>query len=377
MYGGVIIIFLVSGLSIPRQKLVKHMLNWRLHLLVQGISFLFFPAIMMALIHLVYATDRQKRIDVSVLAGYIFVGCLPTTISSNVLMTRMAGGDEAAALVEVLIANKLGPVITPGWTVTLLPQSVDFDLWRNANTDMGSMYRNVFKELGLTVLVPLTFGQVLRWSFPDTTAKILQKFHLGKVSTICLVLIVWVSFSTCFGTNALQSFTTETVLFAVFFNIALYNFFTVICFILSYPPKFLLFQQPILRYVLYRLPPGEVIAICFCGAAKTSGLGIPLLYAMYDGASLSQKAKTSVPIILYMTEQILCAHFMVHMFLKWKVKKQTGDVENADDQTVGEGGDGRTSTTVTINMAEGELREMRQGGEKTSPTRGSPQGNDH
>lgn len=56
---------------------------------------------MTGLVRLVDTTDHAEKIDRHVLAGYIILACLPTTIVSNVVMTRAAGGDEAAALVDV------------------------------------------------------------------------------------------------------------------------------------------------------------------------------------------------------------------------------------------------------------------------------------
>lgn len=191
LYGAVILVFLISGMSIPHHKLVTHMLNWRLHFLVQGISYLLIPAIMVGLVHLIHATDAGHRIDTAVLAGYIIVACLPTTIASNVVMTRAAGGDDAAALVEVLVANILGPFVTPGWAITLLPKSPDFDPWRNGSANMGALYRGVFKELGFTVLIPLAIGQILRWTWPERIARVVTKFYLAKVASSCLVLLVW------------------------------------------------------------------------------------------------------------------------------------------------------------------------------------------
>lgn len=47
VYGAVAFIFLVSGLSLPPRKLRGNITNWRLHVVVQGISFLLFPAVML------------------------------------------------------------------------------------------------------------------------------------------------------------------------------------------------------------------------------------------------------------------------------------------------------------------------------------------
>lgn len=103
---------------------------------------------------------------------------------------------------------------------------------------------------------------------------------------------------------------------------------------MSYPPSFLHTTRPVIRHILPRVPPGEVIAICFCGAAKTTGLGIPLLYAMYASSDLAMVAKTSVPVILYTTEQIFCAHFVVHLFKLWKGRVLEKEGVRQDDREV-------------------------------------------
>ncbi|CBF78693.1 hypothetical protein AN7286.2 [Aspergillus nidulans FGSC A4] len=226
LYGAVAIVFLISGLSIPQDKLVRQLFNWRLHLLVQVTSFLFIPALVLAVVHAILASDKTERIDRAVLAGYIFTACIPTTIASNVVMTRSAGGDDAAALAEVLIANILGPFVTAGWTVTLLPASKEFDVWRDQDEDLTAMYRDVFKQLGLAVLLPLAVGQFVRFLWPKKTGHILQKYKLAKLGSFCLLLMIWSTFSSCFATGALQGLSTESIVFVVLFNIALYLFLT-------------------------------------------------------------------------------------------------------------------------------------------------------
>lgn len=68
------------------------------------------------------------------------------------------------------------------------------------------------------------------------------------------------------------------------------------------------------------MPPTETIAVCFCGPAKSTALGIPLLYAMWAPVDLFTKAKTSVPVLLYTTEQICVAHFFVLFFQRWHAR---------------------------------------------------------
>ncbi|KAJ5918586.1 hypothetical protein N7466_010578 [Penicillium verhagenii] len=326
MYGVIAIIFLISGLSIDRRKLFLQFMNWRLHLTVQVISFLFIPAVVLVVVYAILAGDPTGKINRSVLAGYIFVACIPTTIASNVVMTRSAGGDDAAALVEVLIANVFAPFVTAAWTVALIPKTPEFDAWRYGGGDMSSMYRNVFQQLGLSVLLPLFVGQLVRWTWPDLVARVLQKTKLPKLASVCMLLLIWTTFSSCFATGALQEMDTQSIIFVVLFNIALYIFLTGICFIVSRPPQ-IFASNRWYKAVFQPLPPKETIAACFCGPAKSTALGIPLLYAMWSPLDLYLKAQTSVPVLLYTTEQICVAHFFVQIFRKWHsyIEKRDGE----------------------------------------------------
>ncbi|KAJ5159586.1 uncharacterized protein N7482_006590 [Penicillium canariense] len=330
LYGVIAIIFLISGLSIPRQKLFKQFLNWRLHVLVQVISFLLIPAVVLAVVHIILVADPAGYIDRAVLAGYILTACIPTTIASNVVMTRAAGGDDAAALVEVLLANVLGPFITAVWTVTLLPKSAEFDIWRYGGGSLGSMYKHVFQQLGLSVLLPLFVGQLVRWTWPERTAWVMQKTRLPKLSSVCMLLLIWTTFSSCFATGALQSLSAQSIIFVVLFNIALYIALTVISFFSSRPPKFLL-NHRWFESVLKCMPPEETIAVCFCSPAKSTALGLPLLYAMWAPVDLYTKAKTSIPVLLYTTEQICVAQFFVQLFRRWHAQlAEKQDVEHGN-----------------------------------------------
>ena len=140
------------------------------------------------------------------------------------------------------------------------------------------------------------------------------------------------------------------MIFVVLFNIALYIFLTGVCFISSRPPRFLAsrtWSEPVFK----PLPPKETIAACFCGPAKSTALGIPLLYAMWAPVDLYIKAKTSVPVLLYTTEQICVAHFFVQIFRKWhswiekRDREQSGRGDSAEIDTAEMPPEGGSSTT--------------------------------
>jgi predicted Na+-dependent transporter len=190
-YGAVIIIFFVSGLSLPFKSLRHHATNIRLHLIVQVMSFLVTSSVFFGI---AAAASTSRHLEIGTLVGIIATGCLPTTIASNVVMTREAKGDEAATMVEVTLGNLLGPFITPLLLTKLyLPSRAVFKDWLplEAANNLAGLYRHVMMQIGLSVFVPLFVGQVVRAIWPDTIKRIVTKYKLGKVGSVCLLGLVW------------------------------------------------------------------------------------------------------------------------------------------------------------------------------------------
>lgn len=189
------------------------MTNWRLHVIVQGISFLVTPAIVLgestladdscklqadlvdaAVIHIALAVGclSSGTPSLPIIVGLLATACLPTTIASNVVMTRNAGGDDAAAVISVVIGNIMGTFLSPVLIYGFMPTGPTFEPWRPAGpSTFGEMYAHVAKQLGLTVLVPLAIGQAIRWWKEKQVDKVLNKLRVGKFSTVCLILVVW------------------------------------------------------------------------------------------------------------------------------------------------------------------------------------------
>lgn len=125
----------------------------------------------------------------------------------------------------------------------------------------------------------------------------------------------------------------SSILFNIFMNLVLYILFTVICFVLARPPHDLVKKAIASRLATMSIPrcarhfitprqmsKEQAVAVCFCGAAKTTGVGIPLVAAMWARHPADVRAAIAIPVLLYTMEQVFVAQVLVYVF-KWYLKR--------------------------------------------------------
>lgn len=166
----------------------------------------------------------------------------------------------------------------------------------------------------------------------------LKQRHCG------LTLLSRSTFSNAFQTGAIYQIPKGSIIFNVIMNVFLYGLFTVICFTMARPPYRLVvaFERRfagatwIPRFVRRIITPKQMskeqtIAVCFCGAAKTTSVGIPLVSAMWAQKDDLTRASVAIPVMLYTMEQVFLAQVLVYAFRHYlkrgETRKESMDLE--------------------------------------------------
>jgi len=240
--------------------------------------------------------------DAGLLVGLLILGCLPTTISSNVIMTRKSHGNTALTIAQSTIGNLLGPFLTPvlikmyistgAWYTDILPKT---------NGGYGEIYKRVFKQLGFSMFLPLFVGQIVHNLFPSATKKVFVEWKLNKLASLGLLTLLWSTFDLAFESGAFQDLKPDNMIFVVFISIALFLLWLAICILTSVP----------------WLAKQDVISVAFCVPAKTPAMGVPLTAVMFAGISTSDSAKMRIPMVIFQAFMICLSSLLTIPFRAW------------------------------------------------------------
>ena len=173
---GVVLLFFLHGVRLPRENLVAALVHWRLHLLILSITFGVFPLVGLGL-----ATALPGLLPAQLWIGLLFLCALPGTVQSCIAFTSMARGNIAATVASAAASNLLGIVLTPLLTGLLTHVQ-----------GSGVSFAGIWKIV-LQLLLPFAVGHALRPLLGEWAKR------QGKVLSLCdratIVLSVYSAFS--------------------------------------------------------------------------------------------------------------------------------------------------------------------------------------
>ncbi|OJJ47064.1 hypothetical protein ASPZODRAFT_131996 [Penicilliopsis zonata CBS 506.65] len=310
----VAIIFFATGCTLPTQALIKGISRWQVHLFIQIQCFLMTSAVIFGIVSA--CATNPHFMDGGLLVGLIFTGCVPTAISSNIVMTRKAHGNDALTVVQSALGNFLGPFITPLLVqMYIAPHAWYTDFLPESSGNYGEIYRRVFKQLGISVFMPMVVGQCLQYCFPKRIRKRSIQWMLSKLGSLSLLVIIWQTFDQAFGSNAFSSVKGNNIVFIVFISIVYFLIWLAICLATSMP----------------WLSKRDTIAVAYCVPAKTPAMGVPLSNLMFVGLSSLQQAKIQIPMVIFQGLQISLSSLLAIYFRKWVAVEEKEDLDKQDE----------------------------------------------
>ncbi|CAG5179439.1 uncharacterized protein ALTATR162_LOCUS9264 [Alternaria atra] len=298
-YLAVSVIFFINGCTLDTRVMLANYMRWKLHIFVQLQCYLVCSAATFAIVSL--CATNPNFMDPWLLIGFLFVGSAPTTMSSNVVMTRQAHGNAALTVVQSVIGQFLCPFLTP----IILQMYLSTGSWYSKVLQRGSgyagIYQRVFMQLGLSLFLPMLVGQIVQRLFPKMTKKVFFEWKLLKLSSIALLTMVWQTFDQAFSSGAFEAVKSSNIIFIVFITIALYFIWLAICFTAA----------------TMWLPKKDVIACCYCCPAKALAMVVPLTSVMYINIDPVDQSKMQIPAIIFQAFQVAIGGIMTIGFRKW------------------------------------------------------------
>ena len=277
-YACVVLIFFLTGLVLKTEEALRGLASWRVHIFVQGFSFGLVPLVCWLALR-----PWVESLPEGLVIGFYLLAAVPTTITSCVVLTQLAGGNFAAALFNAVLGNILGVVVSPALLLVMIGTS-------ELSVELDA--RRILTKLALVVLLPLACGQLahrLRVARGDGLRRV-----ASYTNRICILLIVYFAFGNLFSEPPAST-----------------SFRDVFLPLLALVPAHLVLL--VLSYTGARvlgLRREDRVAVVFCAPQKTLGMGLPLLAtALASRPDLVGMA--SLPLVLYHALQLLVAGLLV------------------------------------------------------------------
>ena len=275
---GVFLLFFLHGMGLSTDNLKSGASRWRLHLLVQGCTYVAFP-IWWAL----GARVVGPWVSHDLLMGFFYLAVLPSTVSSSVAFTAAARGHVAAAVLNATLSTLLGVFLTP-----LL---VSLAMGAQGGLDAGATMLKVAQML----LLPFVVGHLLRPWLADWFAR--AKPFTSVFDRLVIVLMVWAAFSDSVADGLWTRHGPLLLAQAVVGS--------------------LVFLFPMLwftRWVARRLRfsvEDEIVAV-FCGSKKTLASGMPMAKLLFGGSAAM--GVLVLPIMVYHQIQLFVCAVMARRY---------------------------------------------------------------
>lgn len=278
----VAVLFFIHGAALSRDQIRAGATHWRLHLFIAALTFLLFPLLVLPIDGL-----APRWISEDLALGFLYLGALPSAVSSSIAFTAMARGNVPAAICSAAASNVFGMMLTPFLLMLLV----------STTGDSGFDTAQALRDIVLQLLLPFALGHGLRrWLGPwlDRHPGFSARYDQGVI-----LLIVYAAFSQSVASGLWRQLPATAIVLAV-----------VLCLLL------LVILLALTTWLSRRagFNQDDEIAAVFCGSKKSLASGLPMakvLFAGHPGFGM-----IILPIICYNQIQILVGAALARRYLK-------------------------------------------------------------
>lgn len=267
--GGIALLFFFYGLKLSPEKLKDDLSNWRLHLLIQFITFLVFPCLLLLFYPIFKGTDQQI-----LWLAVFFLAALPSTVSSSVVMVSIAGGNIPSAIFNASISGVIGIIMTPAWMGLFLDQQAE-----------SFAFGEVIRDLVIQILIPVAIGLFMHRYWGNWANRNSKRISLFDKSVI--LAIVYRSFSDSFTNGIFSSIPMHALLVVSGAVILLF---------------FVVFEGTKKLTKLMKFNREDRITVLFCGSKKSLVHGSVMVGVLFAGSTLG--SLFLVPVMIYHAFQL-------------------------------------------------------------------------
>jgi len=280
---GVSLIFFFYGLRLSVEKLKSGLANWKMHIVVQLTTFLFFPLIVLA-VRPLFVNNGFELLWL----GVFFLAALPSTVSSSVVMVSIAKGNIPAAIFNASISSLIGVVVTPFWVGLFIASATgSFDI------------SEIVLKLVLQVLLPVIIGISLNSRFGAIAEK--YKKQLKYFDQAIILTIIYTSFCKSFSEHLFAGF---TALELVGLALAMMVLFFSVFFCVGLLSRWFGFSDE------------DRITVLFCGSKKSLVHGTVMSKVLFQHSSIT--GIVLLPLMLYHALQLIAASVIAQRMARRK-----------------------------------------------------------
>lgn len=267
---GIFILFLVNGMRIRRSEIAKGLANWRyfapLMLFVFGV---------MTLAGIGFAKLAAPILPPLVAIGFVYLGCLPSTVQSATSYTSLANGNVALAVVGAALINIAGVFVSVPIFAAI------------GGGAAGEIGVDAILRIALILVLPFVIGQAVQGRFIEGITA--NRERIAWLDRAVIGIAVYVAFSGA----------VEQGLASMF---ALADWVALIALVLTMLGAALAGAWGTAS--LIGLPRADRIAFLFAGSQKSVATGAPLAAILFPAASAGF---VIAPLLLYHLVQLVIA----------------------------------------------------------------------